>query len=254
MYRTIFDLGPFAITSWGVMLVVAFVAGVWLAEKRAKKYNIPKGVITDLSLVLIIAGVVGGRTAFVFENWGYYIQNPGEILKVWEGGLIFYGGLGLAILCGIIFLKKKKVKVTVGMDVVIPSVALGIFFGRIGCFLNGCCFGKPTNLPWGIVFPHDSPAGWIFNEPIHPTQIYSSLAGLCIFGILLVIERKKLFDSYLFWMFLVLYSGWRIGIDFLRYYESKVYLLPSLTHNQVVSILILLLSIGVICSYRRAKK
>ncbi|MDI6840122.1 MAG: prolipoprotein diacylglyceryl transferase [bacterium] len=254
MHRIIFNFGPFTVTSYGVMLLIAFVVGIWLAEKRAEKYRVPREIISNLSIVLIITGVIGARFAYVFENMDYYVKYPGEILKVWDGGLIFYGGFGLAVLCGLIFLKKRKVKIAPVLDIVAPSIALGFFFARIGCFLNGCCFGKPTNLPWGVVFPENSPVGWVFNTPvrIHPTQLYESFAGLCIFITLLTFEKKKLFvrrilwKGYLFWLFLVLYSGWRFFVDFLRYYESKAYLLWGLTHNQLASIFVLLLSASVI--------
>lgn len=251
MFRVIFNLGGLSITSWGVMVVIAFAVGIWLAGKRALKYDIPKQIIGDLSVILILAGIVGGRLAFIIENMDYYSENPGQIFKIWEGGLIFYGGVGLAILCGIIFLKKRKVSVTKVMDVVAPTIALGLFFARIGCFLNGCCFGKPTNLPWGIAFPADSPVGWVFTGPVHvhPTQLYSSIAGLAIFGILLKLEKKVRFSGYLFWMFLLLYSIWRFFIDILRYYEPKAYLFWGLTFNQLISILIFLLSIVIILKH-----
>ena len=258
MHRVIFSLGGLEVTSWGVMLVIAFVTGIWLAEHRAKKYEMPRSVIADLSLILIIAGVVGGRLSYILENLSYYAEYPGEIFKVWNGGLIFYGGIGLAVLCGIIFLKKRKVSVLRVMDIVAPSVASGLGFARIGCFLNGCCFGKPTNLPWGIVFPLDSPARWVFDEPIslHPTQLYSSLAGFCMFLILLIIEKykKKRAPGYLFWVFLILYSGWRFFVDFLRYYDPKAYLVWGLTHNQILSILIFLGAVGVILKNEFSKR
>jgi len=261
MHRIIFSLGGLQITSWGVMLVIAFITGIWFAEHRAKKYEMPRSIIPDLSLILIIAGVAGGRIAYIFENFSYYVEYPGEIFKVWEGGLIFYGGFVLAVLCGIIFLKNKKVPFFAGprhegismlkvMDIVAPSVALGLGFARIGCFLNGCCFGKPTNLPWGVVFPPGSPPTWVFDKPIsiHPTQLYSSLAGFCMVLLLLIIEKnkKKRIPGHLFCFFLVLYSGWRFFIDFLRFYDPRAYIMLGLTHNQVASIFIFLVFIGVL--------
>lgn len=244
MHRVILRLGGVEVTSWGVMLVIAFIAGIWLAERRCQKYGVPRAIIPDLSLVLIVAGVVGGRLAYVIENFSSYAEHPGEIFKVWEGGLIFYGGFILAIVCGIIFVKRKHISVARMMDIAAPSVALGLGFARIGCFLNGCCYGKQTNLPWGVVFPSDSPAGWVFDAPIpiHPAQLYSSIGAFSILAILLVVEKKGMrrASGYLFLMFLVLYSVGRFFIDFLRYYEPKVYLLGGLTHNQFVSIFIFL--------------
>ena len=124
-------------------------------------------------------------------------------------------------------------------------MALGLGIARIGCFLNGCCFGKPTHLPWGVIFPADSPAGWAYEgvTRVHPTQIYETMAAVCMFLILLIAEKKHRPYGYLFGLFLALYGGWRFFVDFLRHYDSKVYLFLGLTHNQVTSILIFLFSL-----------
>ncbi len=263
MHRVILSMGGLEITSWGVLLVIAFIIGIWLAERRAEKYEVPKSIIPDISLIIVIASVVGGRLFYILENLGYYAKYPGEIFKVWNGGLIFYGGVGLSILSGIIFLKKKKISIFRTMDVVAPSVALGLGFARIGCFLNGCCFGKPTNLPWGVIFPPDSPPSWVIDTPIHlhPTQLYSSLAGFCMFFILLFIEKRV--NNYqkrigaagcLWWIFLIMYSVWRFSVDFLRYYENEAYLIGKFTHNQILSILILLFSVGMLLKNEFSKR
>lgn len=250
MHRIILDLGFISITSWGVMLAIAFVVGIWICDKRASKYNIPRLVIGDLIFVIIISSVIGGRLAYIIENFNYYLEQPGEIIKVWEGGMILYGGIGLAVLCGVLFLKNRKINIPPVMDIVAPPIALGLTFGRLGCFLNGCCFGKPTNLPIGVTFPTDSPAGWTFHShtSVHPTQIYESIFGLCTFGVLLFIEKKfftgkKQGRGYLFWILLLMYSIWRFFIDLLRYHESNAYISAKLTHGQVVSICIFIGSI-----------
>ena len=126
-------------------------------------------------------------------------------------------------------------------DAIAPAIALGIFFTRIGCFLNGCCFGKPGGVPWAMVFPRSSAAGTMFpNTPIHPTQLYSSLYGLAIFGILLFLERFKRFDGFTFWSFVLLYSVARFGVDFVRYYEESMTLFHAgdvgISLNQGISV------------------
>lgn len=250
MHRIILQFAGLTITSWGVMLVIAFLIGIWVAERRAKKYNISPSLIADLSVILIIAAIVGGRIEFIIENYSQYADNPGDIFKVWEGGLIFYGGFVLAIVCGIIFMKAKKISISDGLNLFAPSIALGLFFARIGCFLNGCCFGKETTSCLGVVFPADSPAGWVFKgeTAVLPTQLFESLAGLAMFGILLLIEKKKkkLNYGYLFWALLLMYSVWRFFIDFFRYYEQQAYIIGNLTHNQIVSIIIFIVSLAVI--------
>jgi phosphatidylglycerol:prolipoprotein diacylglycerol transferase len=262
MHRIILDLGFISITSWGVMLAIAFIIGIWLSDRRAVKYNVPRLIIGDLTFVIIISSVIGGRLAYIIENFSYYLERPGEMLKVWEGGMILYGGIGLAVLCGMMFLKYKKTNILPVMDIMAPALALGIGIGRLGCFLNGCCFGKPTNSPCGMTFPADSPAGWTFTSPtaVHPTQIYESIFGFCLFGLLLLIEKrlfkaKKQGYGYLFWILLLIYSIWRFFIDFVRYFESNAYIIAKLTHGQVVSICILVGSIiAILITSRKNKK
>ncbi|MDD2890685.1 MAG: prolipoprotein diacylglyceryl transferase [bacterium] len=250
MHRVIVNLGPISITSWGLSLALAFFIGIWLVDKRAQKYNISRPVIADLCFLIIISSVVGARGAYIIENFSYYSKQPMEIFKIWEGGMILYGGVLVAILCGIIFLSRKRINILSVMDIFAPSIAMGIGIGRLGCFFNGCCFGRPTNLPWGAVFPPDSPAGSAFQSGvhIHPTQIYESLVGFCIFGFLLLLEKivpsiTKKSKGYLFWILLILYSIWRFFIDYIRYYESNAYIFVGFTHGQIVSICLLLVSV-----------
>jgi phosphatidylglycerol:prolipoprotein diacylglycerol transferase len=193
------------------MIIISFTIGVWIAMRRSRKYDMPKSIIFDLSVIFIVAGIIGGKIAFILENINYYLRYPHKMFKTWEGGFIFYGGFIFAFLSGIIFLKVKKIKIFTVLDIFTPSIALGLGLVRIGCFLSGCCFGKPTNIPLGVIFPHNSPPSSILKKtiPLHPTQLYSSLVGICIFFILLRLEKKKKYSGYTFGMFLVLYSIWR---------------------------------------------
>ena len=249
MYPTLFKIGPFPIRSWGVMLAIAFVVGIIMAQRRAKRYGIEPGFILDLSIIILVSSIVGARLAYVIDHLDFYLHNPSKIFGEWEGGLIFcgglilYGGILLAIPVSIYYARKRKVNVPKLMDVLAPSLAIGLFFARIGCFLNGCCFGKPTNLPIGVTCPEGSPAGWIFNVPIHPTQLYSAVAGLAMFFTLMRIEKVKKFDGALFWYFLGMYGSWRFFVDFLRYYEPSEYVVLNLTFNQIISLLILIFSV-----------
>jgi phosphatidylglycerol:prolipoprotein diacylglycerol transferase len=137
--------------------------------------------------------------------------------------MTFYGGAILAFVAGLVYVKLKGLKVWAVADIIAPSLALGLFLARLGCFLNGCCFGEPSSLPWSVVFPSGSYAEQIFGAGVHvhPTQVYSSLAGLGMFFLLLWMERWWRFDGALFWRFVILYSLWRIYIDILRYCEPN---------------------------------
>ena len=249
MYRTILQIGPINIRSWGLMLAIAFIVGIIIAEKRAKKYGLLPQQVVNLGLIIIIAGVAGARLLFILEHIKDFTANPYEIFAVWQGGLSYYGGFILAFLCAFFYLKKNKIPVGAMMNVLAPSLAIGFFFGRIGCFLNGCCFGEPTIMPWGVIFPEEAPARWIYSAPIklHPTQLYSSISGLMSFFILLLLEKKFKFmkrDGLLCFSFFILYGLWRFIIEFFRHHES--YIVGWFTEGQALSIAIIIFSVSMI--------
>jgi phosphatidylglycerol:prolipoprotein diacylglycerol transferase len=238
MYRTLFDLGPVSIHLYGVMLAVAFWLGIELSSRMAKRRDMDSTVIIDLGIVVLISSVVGSRALYVLTHLPEYRHDWLGVIRVWEGGLSFYGGLLAAVVFGIAFLRRKGVPVLGVTDIVAPQIALGVAIARIGCFLNGCCFGKASDLPWACSFPADSQAGWVMGgAAIHPTQIYSSIANLLIFVLLLRLSRRAHRDGVVFYSFLVAYGIWRFCIDFLRHYEANMYMgLNGLTWNQVGSI------------------
>jgi phosphatidylglycerol:prolipoprotein diacylglycerol transferase len=159
-----------------------------------------------------------------------------------------FGGLILAIICCLIYIYWKKLEVWRIADIVAPSIMLGLGIARIGCFLNGCCFGLPTSCPLGVIFPPDSPAGYFFpNTPLFPIQLAASLKGFLIFGVLLVIERWKRFNGFTFWSMLALYSVGRFVIDFFRYYENSMIFARigsvQISVNQALTILLFIISV-----------
>jgi len=256
MCRILFKIGPFAIKSYGVMLVLAFVAGTLLALSRGKKGGLRPEKILDLTLLVLISSLVGSRFFYVIfhleEFKGHYLdvinpfQSSGEI---GIGGLSMMGGVVLSIVAGLVYLFYKKLPLWKVADIVSPSFALGLGIARIGCFLNGCCPGKPTSSFLGVVFPPDSFAGYFFqNVKLLPTQIFESLAGFGIFFLLIFLERFKTFEGYTFWLMLSFYSAWRFIVDFFRYYEESMVFARigniEFSMNQVLSFLILLISLS----------
>lgn len=258
MFPTILRIGPLALHSWGLLLAIAFVLGIAVACRRARARGIDPQRIIDLAVVVIVAAVVGGRIAFVVTHLSEFARNPFEIFAIWRGGMAFYGGAILAFIAGIVYVKLKRLRVWLVADIVAPSLALGLFIGRLGCFLNGCCFGEPTQVPWAIVFPGGSYAEQVFGAGVHvhPTQIYSSLAGLTMFFLLLWMEKWWRFDGSLFWRFVILYSLWRIYIDVLRYCEpSSMHEIGglSVSESQLVSVGLIAISIVMLLILRRRK-
>jgi phosphatidylglycerol:prolipoprotein diacylglycerol transferase len=240
MYRTLFNIGPLSIHTYGLALAVAFWLGIELSAREARRRGMDPVNIIDLGIVILISSVVGSRLLYVLGHLEHYRGNPVDILKIWEGGLTFYGGLIAGVIFGIGYLKIKKLPVAESTDVIAPQIALGIAIARIGCFMNGCCFGKASNLPWACGFPADSQAGWVLpGVRLHPTQIYSTLANLVIFLFLRRQLHSRPVPGAVFYSFLVAYGAWRFAIDFLRYYEGDMYLTlggVSITYNQLLSI------------------
>lgn len=222
------DLGLFKIYMWGLMVSIAVLVSTFLAAKEAKKKKINPDNIYNIVAYILIGLIIGGRLTYVFAHLKDF-TNIIDILKIWEGGLIFYGGLLGALIAAFVYLKKNKLNFWKYADILAPYTALGIAIGRIGCFLNGCCYGLKTSMPWAI---------YHLGELRHPTQIYSSINALIIFFILKKI--KKRFDGQIFLLFLLIYSTTRFIIEFFRYYEFRIY---NLTGSQIISIIVFILAL-----------
>lgn len=246
MYPELFRIGPITINSYGIMLALAFIVGIFLAIKKAEKRGIQSDTIVNLAFIVMISAIIGSRLFYVLFHidefkgrWIYTFLPVQPDGTIGLGGLIFLGGFVGALLSAEIYLHIKKISFWKIADSVAPSLALGLFFGRIGCFLNGCCFGEACDLPWGVTFPPNSPAGYRMGQvDIHPTQLYASAYGLLIFLILMVLDRKERHNGLLFSVFLILYGISRFTVDFFRFYENQMFLIDGIGFNQLVSLLL----------------
>ena len=180
MHPILFHLGSFPVHSYGVMIALAFLFGLWTATLRARRENISSEKIADVTLWLMVGAILGARIVYVTTYWReeFADQPFSEIFMIQHGGLVYYGGLIGATIAGMIYIHWKKLPLWKTADVIAPSIALGSVFGRTGCLLNGCCYGRPTDLPWGIRFPADHPTGGV---PVHPTEIYDALLNLVLY-------------------------------------------------------------------------
>ena len=244
MHPILIEIGRFKIYSYGFMLALSFWLGILLAAKRAERRGIKQENLFDMSIVLILAAVIGSRTLYILTHRADY-HNLLDIVALWQGGATFYGGFILALAGAIIFLGRRNLPFFLVADACAPSIALGFFFTRIGCFLSGCCFGKPTGSIFGIVFPPHSPAGYYCpGLPVHPTQLYDSLYGLVMAGALLLVDRKSPFTGFTFGILCILNGAGRYTIDFFRYYESSARFGRLMTVSQLMSLC--LIAAGVI--------
>lgn len=215
MYPVLLDLGKFSIHTYGFFVAMGFLIAIWFSIREAKRCGMDPEIIIDLSFYVLIAAIVGSRVAYVATVPGEFSANPLEMFKIWKGGLVFYGGFAGAMLAAIFYFKIKHLPIWKICDIIAPSLALGHFLGRIGCFFAGCCYGKTCDLPWSITF--DNPASLApLNIPLHPTQLYSSGSNLLIFFILITLRRYRKFEGQIFWAYILLYGITRSVIEISR--------------------------------------
>lgn len=251
MYPILFKIGGFELHTYGVFLASAFAVGFIFAVRRGKAYGYTFDEIYNTTVVIIISSIIGARFAYVifhldeFQGRWLDIINPVQSTgQIGIAGMVVLGGVIGAISAGYWYLRYKKVSFGKMADTMAPSLALGLAVGRIGCFFNGCCFGKECHLPWGITFPEGSMPHYIYGDiPIHPTQIYAIISNLLVFFILLRSDRIKKFDGFTFALFTALYGFFRFIIESLRYYdgyESGMIIIDlpgfEITFSQTVSI------------------
>jgi len=235
-------LGSLSVHWYGVMVATAFLVGLWTAGRRGMRAGIAAEKIVDMGPWLIGGAIVGSRVLYVITYWqeSFAGKPVGEIFMIWKGGLVYYGGLIGASLACIAYVRLKKLPLWKVADIFIPSLPLGCFFGRLGCFLNGCCYGRACDLPWAIRFPADNPLGPP-THPVHPTQLYDSLLNLCLYAFLAWLFRRRKFDGQVFGVYLVCYAVLRSLVEMFRgdYPERQHYLGGWATPAHLVSILIL---------------
>jgi phosphatidylglycerol:prolipoprotein diacylglycerol transferase len=239
VFPTLFRIGPVAIHSWGALLMVGFLAGILLARREARRMGLSAELALDLGIWVLVAAVVFARGLFVVLNWGDFAAQPLAALYIWQGGLSFHGGLLGGVAAGTLFARRRGVSFWALADMNAPALALGYGIGKFGCLLNGCCYGAPTGLPWGVRFCLFSDSQ-IMTEPSHPTQIYAALGSLVILAILLSVRDRMAARGQLFLLYLMLYSVVRSGIEVLRKGYTAQVALDGLTEAQLASAFIFL--------------
>jgi len=219
MYPEIFHIGSFPINSYGVFLALAFLCAILIAVKLAARDGLPKEKIYDLSLWMLLASLVGSKLLMLFTE-PEYRDHPLQLLSLdfLRSGGVFYGGFIAAVLTGFFLMKRYSLPWWKTADACAPGIAIGNFFGRQGCFAAGCCWGKPTTLPWGVKFTelgHEI-TGVPTNTYLHPTQLYESFAMLVVFLFLLWLHKHKRFSGQVILAYALLYSIVRFAIEFVR--------------------------------------
>jgi phosphatidylglycerol:prolipoprotein diacylglycerol transferase len=221
MHPILFRLGGLTVHTYGTLLAVGILLGLWLAQRRAPAAGLDPDRVWNLGVYMVLAALGGAKVWLILADWEFYRANPGEIfsLGTLQAGGVWFGGILTALAVGVIYTRRNKMKFLPVGDVCVQGVALGHVFGRLGCFSAGCCWGKPTTRPWSIVF-HSEYAHQLVGTPLgihlHPTQLYESAANLLIFLILLWVGARKKFTGQIFGTYLLLYGIARGTIEFFR--------------------------------------
>lgn len=215
MHPILIQIGPFTIYSYGFFIAAAILLGLAVGIRQAGKKGLDAQLGPDLGFYLILSAIVGARILYVLLKPEHFLTHPLQIIMFWKGGLVFIGGAVAAVATGAFYLRRKGQPFWSWADAFAPGIALGQGVGRIGCLMAGCCYGKETQLPWAITFTNPLSLAPL-HIPLHPTQIYHSLAGFFTFILLLVSKRWLKGSGQLFGLFLTAYGALRFVIEFYR--------------------------------------
>src|SRR6266496_975984 len=220
MYPRLFELGPITVYTYGVLLAAAYLLGLQLARVRARKRGLDQNRVLDLGIYIIISALIGAKLLLLITDFQTFKSDPRELLTLARSGGVFYGGLILAVVVALWYIRRSGLPLWTTCDVFAPGIALGHVVGRFGCFFAGCCYGKPTTMPWAITFTSPYAAanvGTPLNVPLHPTQLYEAGAEALILILLLATEsRGKRFAGRTFWLYMLLYAISRYIIEIFR--------------------------------------
>jgi phosphatidylglycerol---prolipoprotein diacylglyceryl transferase len=256
MHPKIIDIGPVTIHSYGLLLALAFIAGIWLTSRNARKAGIDPDSMWNMGLIIIFAALVGAKILLFLSDFSYYSQNPREIfsLSTLRSTGVYFGGLLLALAASAWYLKRAHLPAWKVSDLAAPGIALGQAIGRLGCLSAGCCFGKPTQLPWGITFTdryaYDN-IGVPLNIPLHPTQLYEAGATFLLFLFLQWRLSRKHFTGQIILEYIFLYSIARFVIEFYRDDDRGFLFHGLLSTSQFIGLIAIIVSVALFFHLRR---
>ncbi len=217
MYPEILSIGSLVVHTYGLMVALGILAGVALAEHLHRKDGGEPGRVMDMALLVVLSGLAGARLLFVLVNMDYYAGHLAEIVMIWKGGLVFYGGL-LGGVIGMLFaVRLYRLPLLRTLDAGAAALAMGHAFGRLGCFFAGCCHGCVTTSPLGVVFTNPrSLATSVLGQRVHPTQLYEFAFLLVLTGVLVWLHRRRRFAGQVAAVYLIAYAAFRFAVEFLR--------------------------------------
>lgn len=250
MYPDLFHIGPFTLHTYGLFAAIGFWLALMVTVRLGRREGIAAQTITDLGFCLIVAALIGSRLLYVLLNPAYFAAHPWDVFKIWQGGLVFSGGILLVLPTLLLYLRIKRLPFWTTADLFAPGVALGQAIGRIGCFMAGCCYGAPSQVPWRVVFT-DPRCLAPLDVGLHPTQLYASFSSLAIFLALLWLGREKQYPGQVMLWYLILHSTARLFLERFRGDDRGYILAGQMSLTQLVALGLLLLAIGLMFHRRR---
>ena len=248
MHPILFKIGPITIYTYGVMVALGIFFGSLILVKLAEREGIPREDVVDTAFWSVVSGFIGARLFFFLYN-PEYLKPWYRIFFIWEGGLVWYGGVVFGALTAIYFIKKRNIPVWKFADIVSIALSVGLGFGRIGCTMAGCCYGKVCHAPFALVFTNPHSAAPL-NVPLWPTEPVSAAANFLIALVLYLLYRKRKVHGEVFGFYLILYGIFRFLIEFVRATPKDI--LGTFSNNQVISIIMVAAGIAIV-TYRRKR-
>ena len=221
MFPQLFHIGRFFLPTYGVLVALGVLTGLWISVRNSQRQGIDPDHAWNFGILVVLAGIVGSKILYIINDWGWYSSHPGDIfsLNTLQAGGVFSGGLLAALGAATWYIRKHNIPALAICDAFAPGLALGHAIGRVGCFAAGCCFGKETHHVWGVTFTNPFAAansGTPLKVPLEPTQLFESAVELVNFFVLMWMFKRKKFDGQVFGAYLVLYGIARYFLEFLR--------------------------------------
>jgi len=251
MHPVLFHIGSFNLYTYGLFVALGFMTAVFISQKIAKPHGISTENISDIFFVILLSALLGARLLYVLINFDDFKNNLLDIFKIWNGGLVFFGGFIASVAAVMIYLKVKKFNVWKTADIIAPGIALGHAVGRLGCFFAGCCYGRECSLPFAIKFTN--PEGLApLGVYLHPTQIYSVVSNIILFSILLGLQKNKKFDGMIFLSYIMLYSIFRSFVEFFRGDFRGDFFFEFISMSQGIGFMVFLIAFILLIKFSRS--
>ena len=257
MFPKLISIGSFFIPTYGTLVAIGFLAALWIIIRLAKRASLPAEQITNLAIYCALAGLAGAKLFMILFDFQTYWNNPKSLfsLSTLQAAGVYQGGFVVAFITAILYMQRQHLPILATCDVFAPGIALGQAIGRIGCFSAGCCYGIATHVPWATTFHSQDAAdltGVPLGIPLHPTQLYESVADALIFAFLYFSIGKKHTAGAILGWYLALYSTARFIIEFFRFHEQGLHL--GLSYTQWISLATLAAGVALLIVRRGAPK